>query len=228
MKPVFAAAKADAAKRVVYAEGEDERVLRAAQVVVDERPRAPDAGRPAGSDRARASSASACGSKRDADFDLVDPEQRPALPRILDGIPPLAERSGVSPEIREARDAPALTLIGAMLMHMRRGRRACCAARSGATTRTCDYVDQRHRAGGPGVKHYAAMNMLLLPQPHGVHLRHLRQLRSHRGADRRDDGARGRGDPALRHHAQGRAAVALELRRRRHADRASRCAARSR
>ena len=35
MEPVFAAAK-QAPKRVIYAEGEDERVLRAAQVVVDE------------------------------------------------------------------------------------------------------------------------------------------------------------------------------------------------
>ena len=35
MKPVFEAAKA-APKRVVYAEGEEERVLRAVQVVVDE------------------------------------------------------------------------------------------------------------------------------------------------------------------------------------------------
>src|SRR5207245_11426311 len=35
MKPVFSAAKA-AARRVAYAEGEDERVLRAVQIVVDE------------------------------------------------------------------------------------------------------------------------------------------------------------------------------------------------
>ncbi len=35
MKPIFAAAK-NGPKRVVYAEGEDERVLRAVQVVVDE------------------------------------------------------------------------------------------------------------------------------------------------------------------------------------------------
>ena len=36
MQPVFAAAMSSA-KRIVYAEGEDERVLRAVQVVVDER-----------------------------------------------------------------------------------------------------------------------------------------------------------------------------------------------
>ena len=60
MQPVFAAAATADAKRVVYAEGEDERVLRAAQVVVDERLAQPDAGRPAGGDRSAASRSSAC------------------------------------------------------------------------------------------------------------------------------------------------------------------------
>ena len=41
MKPLFAASKASRRKRVVYAEGEDERVLRAVQVVVDEEIAAP-------------------------------------------------------------------------------------------------------------------------------------------------------------------------------------------
>ena len=36
MKPVFAQAKAAANKRIVFCEGEDERVLRAVQIVVDE------------------------------------------------------------------------------------------------------------------------------------------------------------------------------------------------
>ena len=59
MEPVFAAAKR-APKRVVYAEGEDERVLRAAQVVVDEGIAYPVlVGRPTSSQRASASSA--CG-----------------------------------------------------------------------------------------------------------------------------------------------------------------------
>src|SRR5690606_35677170 len=36
MKPVFSAAKMATAQRVIYADGEDERVLRAAQVVLEE------------------------------------------------------------------------------------------------------------------------------------------------------------------------------------------------
>ncbi len=50
MKPIFAAAKKEP-KRIVYAEGEDERVLRAVQVVVDEGLAQADPGRPAGGDR---------------------------------------------------------------------------------------------------------------------------------------------------------------------------------
>ena len=50
MKPIFDAAK-KAPKRIVYAEGEDERVLRAVQVVVDEGLAQPDPRRPAGGDR---------------------------------------------------------------------------------------------------------------------------------------------------------------------------------
>ena len=51
MKPIFAAAK-KAPKRIVYAEGEDERVLRAVQVVVDEGLAQADPGRPARGARA--------------------------------------------------------------------------------------------------------------------------------------------------------------------------------
>ena len=47
MKPIFAAAKTAPKKRVAYAEGEEERVLRAVQIVVDEGLARPDADRPA-------------------------------------------------------------------------------------------------------------------------------------------------------------------------------------
>jgi malate dehydrogenase (oxaloacetate-decarboxylating)(NADP+) len=75
MRPVFAAAKARPA-RVVYAEGEDERVLRAVQVVLDEGLAQPDPGRPArvviDAHRARRAAPEA-----GRDFELVDPENDP-------------------------------------------------------------------------------------------------------------------------------------------------------
>ena len=60
MKPIFDAAKRAPKKRVAYAEGEEERVLRAAQIVVDEGIARPDADRPAGRSSPSASRSSAC------------------------------------------------------------------------------------------------------------------------------------------------------------------------
>ncbi len=74
------AAKAKPA-RVAYAEGEDERVLRAVQVVLDEGLAKPILiGRPGGH-RRRASSAPACACKPGRDFEVVEPGGRSALPR---------------------------------------------------------------------------------------------------------------------------------------------------
>ncbi len=86
MKPLFAVAKkahaAGGASRVVFAEGEDERVLRAVQVVVDEGIAPPDPDRPAGGDRA------APGALRPAHARRRRPGRRqsgigPALPALL-------------------------------------------------------------------------------------------------------------------------------------------------
>ena len=61
MKPIFAAAKKEP-RRIVYAEGEDERVLRAVQIVVDEGLAQPDPRRPAGGAGARGRERSGCAS----------------------------------------------------------------------------------------------------------------------------------------------------------------------
>ena len=61
MKPVFAAAK-EAPRRIAYAEGEEERVLRAAQVLVDEGIARPDPDRPPGRHQRCAPSGWACDS----------------------------------------------------------------------------------------------------------------------------------------------------------------------
>ena len=63
MQPMFAAARTVAPERsrIVYAEGEDERVLRAVQIAVDEKLVDADSGRPPGGHRSAASSATVCG-----------------------------------------------------------------------------------------------------------------------------------------------------------------------
>ena len=88
MKPMFDARRKQAPKRIVFAEGEDERVLRAVQVVVDERLARADPDRPAGGDRSSASSASACACKPGVDFEVDQPRGRRALPRLLADLSP--------------------------------------------------------------------------------------------------------------------------------------------
>ena len=80
MKPVFAQAKT-APKRVIYAEGEDERILRATQVVVEEGLARPIlVGRPAVVEARLERFGLSIRPGRD--FALVNPEDDPALPRL--------------------------------------------------------------------------------------------------------------------------------------------------
>ena len=160
MKPVFAAAK-QAPKRVVYAEGEDERVLRVAQVVIDEGMARPIlVGRPEVVERRI--DRLGLRLKKGADFDLVDPGNDPRYRGYWNAYHRLAERKGVTPEIAKLDMRRRATLIGAMLM--RRGEAdAMLCGLVGKYQSHLRYIDQviGMRAG---VKNYAAMNMLILPR----------------------------------------------------------------
>jgi malate dehydrogenase (oxaloacetate-decarboxylating)(NADP+) len=139
MKPVFEAAKA-APKRVVYAEGEDERVLRAAQAVVDE-----GLARPTLIGRR----------------DVVHTNNDPRYREYSMAYHGLAERRGVTPQIARLEMRRRYTLIGAMLVHMGAADAMLCGVigRYDSHLRFVDHVIGLR----PGVKHYAAMNTLLLP-----------------------------------------------------------------
>ena len=116
MRPVFAAAKA-APKRVAYADGEDERVLRAVQTVVDEGLAHPILiGRPA----VVALHAERAGLrlKVGRDFELVDPESDPRFRRYWEAYHRLMAREGVTPEMAKAMLRRSNTVIGAMMMHL--------------------------------------------------------------------------------------------------------------
>ena len=69
--------RAVGSRRIVFAEGEDERVLRAAHAMIEETRRQADPDRSARRDRARAASAPACRSGRIATSELVNPENDP-------------------------------------------------------------------------------------------------------------------------------------------------------
>ena len=159
MKPLFAAAKA-APKRVVYAEGEDERVLRAVQTVVDERLARPTLiGRPAVIEKRLEQLGLRI--RAGADFELVNPEQDSRYREYWTAYHRLTERKGVSPEYARVEMRRGLTLIGAMLIHKGEADGMLCGTH-GTHAQHLHYVDQVIGLR-PGVRHYAAMNALLLP-----------------------------------------------------------------
>jgi malate dehydrogenase (oxaloacetate-decarboxylating)(NADP+) len=160
MKPVFAAA-CKAPKRVIYAEGEDERILRAAQAAVDEGIAKPVLiGRP--EVVRRRIERLGLRFKQGADFELVDPGNDPRYREYWTAYQKLAARSGVTPEIAKLEMRRSATLIGAMLMRASEADAMLCGTFGGYRDHLC-LIDQviGKRAG---VQNYAAMNMLLLPR----------------------------------------------------------------
>jgi malate dehydrogenase (oxaloacetate-decarboxylating)(NADP+) len=117
MKPVIDAAKTDR-KRVIYAEGEDERVLRAAQIILEEGLATPILiGRP----QVLASRVERFGLRIRAgrDFELVNPEDDPRYRDYVDDYFALVGRRGVTPEAARTAVRTNTTVIGALAL--RRG-----------------------------------------------------------------------------------------------------------
>jgi malate dehydrogenase (oxaloacetate-decarboxylating)(NADP+) len=117
MKPVFEAAKSDP-RRVIYAEGEDERVLRAIQVVSDEKLCRPILiGRPEVI-KTRIERAG-LRIKSGEDFEVVNPESDSRYKETWQEYYQIMRRKGISPDDAKTAVRSATTLIGAMLV--RRG-----------------------------------------------------------------------------------------------------------
>jgi malate dehydrogenase (oxaloacetate-decarboxylating)(NADP+) len=159
MKPLFAAAKA-MPRRVVYAEGEDERVLRAVQVVLDEGLARPIViGRPQIVERRLATLGLRMQAGRD--LEIVNPEFDPRYHDYWSTYHRLTERRGVSPEYAKIEMRRRLTLIGAMMIHKGEADGMLCGT-FGTHALHLGYVDQVIGLR-PGIRHYAAMNALILP-----------------------------------------------------------------
>jgi malate dehydrogenase (oxaloacetate-decarboxylating)(NADP+) len=160
MKPVFTAAKA-APRRIVYAEGEEERVLRAVQVVLDEGIARPILiGRPDIIDQRI--DRLGLRLKAGRDFEVVDPGHDPRYREYWSEYHRIAARRGVTPGIAKTEMRRIPTLIGAMLIHMGDADAMLCGLLGNYPLHLA-YVD-RVIGKAPGVNHYAAMNMLLLPK----------------------------------------------------------------
>jgi malate dehydrogenase (oxaloacetate-decarboxylating)(NADP+) len=160
MKPIFTTAKAAAKKRVAYAEGEEERVLRAAQIVVDEKIARPTLiGRPA--IIAQRIEKFGLRLKEGQDYDVVNVEQDHRYRDFWQTYHRMTERKGVTVPIAKIEMRRRLTLIGAMLLH--KGEvDGLITGTWGQTTHHLQYLDQVI-GKREGVGTYACMNSLLLP-----------------------------------------------------------------
>ena len=158
MKPIFAAAK-QAPKRIVFCEGEDERVLRAVQVVLEEGLAKPIViGRP--QVLARRIEQFGLRLKPGADFEVVNPESDERYRDYWMAYHKLTERKGVTPQFAKVEMRRRFTLIGAMMIHMGDADGMICGT-FGTNDQHLQYIDQviGKRAGA---NVYAAMNGLIL------------------------------------------------------------------
>ncbi|QDY68534.1 NADP-dependent malic enzyme [Qingshengfaniella alkalisoli] len=115
MRPVFEAAR-QSARRIAFAEGEDERVLRAAQAVIEETSEVPILiGRPEVIETRceRAGLAILPG----RDFEVVNPENDARYRDYWTTYLQLMERRGITPDLARAITRTNTTAIGAIMVH---------------------------------------------------------------------------------------------------------------
>ncbi len=164
MKPIFAIAKDAHAgggkSRIVFAEGEEERVLRAVQVVIDEKLAKPILiGRPAVISKRL--ERFGLRMRPEVDFDLINPEFDKRYRDYWETYHRLAARKGVTQQYAKIEMRRRLTLIGAMMMHKGEADGMLCGT-FGTHGPHLTYIDQViGRRAGANV--YAAMNILMVP-----------------------------------------------------------------
>jgi malate dehydrogenase (oxaloacetate-decarboxylating)(NADP+) len=168
MRPIFALAKQARANRVAFAEGEEERVLRATQIVVDEGLARPTLiGRPA----VIAARVEKFGLrlKPGIDYDVVNVEHDERYRDFFTTYHRMTERKGVTIQVAKIEMRRRLTLIGAMLLHKGHVDGLLCGT-WGTTANHLAYIDQvigTREGGSPStpqdVRVYACMNGLMLP-----------------------------------------------------------------
>jgi malate dehydrogenase (oxaloacetate-decarboxylating)(NADP+) len=160
MRAVFTAAKQGKPKRILYTEGEDERVLRAAQIILEERLATPILiGRP----DVIAMRLEKIGSKLRVGehLEVVNPNQDDRYKECWTTYHNTMKRHGVTVEIAKMRLRQDNTIIGAVLLQLGYAEGMIC----GVSGRFGHHLRQVEEIIGkaPGVKTMAAMNHLLLP-----------------------------------------------------------------
>ena len=160
MKPIYTAAKRGLKKRVAYSEGEDERVLRAAQIVSDEGLSRPTLiGRPAVI--AERIEKFGLRLKEELDYDVVNVEQDHRYRDFWQTYHRMTERKGITIQMAKIEMRRRLSLIGAMLLHKGDVDGLICGT-WGTNATHLPYIEQVI-GKRPGVNTFACMNGLLLP-----------------------------------------------------------------
>ena len=160
MKPIYTAAKRGLKKRVAYSEGEEERVLRAAQIVADEGLARPTLiGRP--SVIAERIEKFGLRLKEGLDYEVVNVEQDDRYRDFWQTYHRMTERKGITVQIAKIEMRRRLSLIGAMLLHKGDVDGLICGT-WGTNATHLPYIDQVI-GKRPGVNTFACMNGLLLP-----------------------------------------------------------------
>jgi malate dehydrogenase (oxaloacetate-decarboxylating)(NADP+) len=160
MRPIFNIAKLATRKRVAYAEGEEERVLRAVQVVVDEHLARPTLiGRPAVIAQRVAKFGLRLVAERD--YDLVNTEDDHRFREYWQSYHELTSRKGVTAQLAKIEMRRRLTLIGSMLLRTGEVDGMLCGT-WGTTAIHLHYIDQVIGLR-EGARTYACMNGLILP-----------------------------------------------------------------
>ena len=157
MRPVFEAARI-APRRIVFAEGEDERVLRAAQAMVEETNERPILiGRPDVIERRIEKAGLTI--KLGETVDLVNPENDPRYRDYWETYHNLMARRGVSPDIARAIMRTNTTAIGAVMVHREEADSLICGT-FGEFRWHMNYIEQV--LGRDGRRPHGALSLMIL------------------------------------------------------------------
>jgi malate dehydrogenase (oxaloacetate-decarboxylating)(NADP+) len=159
MKPVFERARQNP-QRLIYAEGEDERILRAVQIVVDEKVAKPIlVGRP----EVISTRIKRMGLRLvlGENFEIVNPEKDPRYNLYWKTYHELMQRKGVSPDVAKTIMRTNSTAIASIAVHLGDADAMIC----GASGRYYKHLEQiKNILGkGPEVHDFSALSLLILP-----------------------------------------------------------------
>jgi malate dehydrogenase (oxaloacetate-decarboxylating)(NADP+) len=160
MRAIFQAARQAQGKRIIFAEGEDERILRAVQVVIEEKFARPILiGRPEVIEH-RLEKAN-LRIKSGIDFDIVNPESDERYRECWTTYHKMMARRGITPAIAKEALRRKPTLIGAMLLKLGYADGLIC----GMTGQYSHHMGVVREVIGKrqGINTLAAMNYLMLP-----------------------------------------------------------------